>query len=322
MRKIILDVDTGSDDAVAVITAGLSDKIDLVALCSVFGNLPVETTTDNTLRVISAFGIDVPVYKGCDRPLVKDLVDDYPPKKRRNLTDEKGRPLAMHTPQMGLPATDRKAEDMPAAIFYVDYLRKAREKVTVVLVGPLTNFALALRIDPTIVRNVEEVVIMGGGRRFANARPCAEANIWNDPDAAQIVLNCGTRVTFVPLDATHQAYITIDDCRKLRELNNPAADFCAEQIEQRIKVHTLTQPLEVENSAAVHDPLCIAYLIDPSVLNDLREVRVEVGQGGPGEGETIVDQRYYTLDKNCFFAFNADRDRFAEILIDTLRPRS
>ena len=63
-------------------------------------------------------------------------------------------------------------------------------------------------------------------------------------------------------------------------------------------------------------------MIHSAVLNDLREVRVEVGQGGPGEGETIVDQRYYTLDKNCFFAFNADRDRFAEILIDTLRPRS
>ncbi len=319
MRKVILDVDTGSDDAVAVITAGLSKDIDLVALCSVFGNLPVETTTNNTLRVASAFGIDVPVYKGCERPLVKDLVEDYPPKRLRKLVDENGNPLRMHTPDMGLPETDKKAEEKPAAVFYVDYLRNATEKVTVVLVGPLTNFALALRIDPAIIRNVEEVVIMGGGNRFANARPCAEANIWNDPDAAQIILNCGAKVTFVPLDATHKAYITLDDCKKMRELNTPASNFCAAQIEQRIKVHTLTQPLEVPDSAAVHDPLCIAYLIDPTVLTDLREVQMYVGQGGPGEGQTIIDQRYYTLEKNCYFAFNADRDRFAEILLQTLR---
>ncbi|MBO4218889.1 MAG: nucleoside hydrolase [Erysipelotrichaceae bacterium] len=318
MRKVILDVDTGSDDAVAIVTAGFSPDIELIALCTVWGNLPIEVTTDNTLRVVSAFGLDVPVYRGCDRPLVKDLLKDYPPKKLRRLTDENGQPLAMHTPNMGLPPTDRQMEDLPAAMFYVDYLRKAREKVTVVLVGPLTNFALALRIDPGIIENVEEVVIMGGGHDFANARPCAEANIWNDPEAAQIVLECGGRVVFVPLDATHRAYITIDDCRRMRQIGSPAAVFCAEQITQRIKVHTLTQPLEAPDSAAVHDPLAIAYLIDPQVLSDLRNVHMSIGQGGPGEGQTIIDSRYYTQKKNCWFAFNGDRDRFAEILLSVL----
>ena len=77
--------------------------------------------------------------------------------------------------------------------------------------------------------------------------------------------------------------------------------------------------VQVPDSAAVHDPMCIAYLIDPAVLNDLRHVHVCIGQGGPGEGQTIVDQRYYTREKNCWFAFNADRDLFAGILIDTLR---
>lgn len=318
MRKVILDVDTGSDDAVAIVTAAFTKEVDLVALCSVWGNLPIDVTTDNTLRVVSAFDINVPVYRGCARPLVKDLVADYPPKKIRKLVDENGRPLSMHTPNMGLPETDRKAEDLPAAMFYVDYLRKADEKVTVVLVGPLTNFALALRIDERIIDKVEEVIVMGGGHHFANARPCAEANIWNDPEAAQIVLESGCKVTFVPLDATHQAYITWDDCVRMRKIGSPASVFCAEQIEQRIRVHSLTQPLEVPDSAAVHDPLCIAYIIDPSVLNDLRHVHMYVGQGGPGEGQTIVDGRYYTQKKNCWFAFNGDRDRFADILIRVL----
>lgn len=315
-KKIILDVDTGSDDAVAVITAVLSPDIDLVAVCTVWGNLSIENTTDNTLRLVQALGVDIPVYKGCDTAMVKYLTNDYVPNKERPMVQHGEKVFKMHMDHLDLPEASITCEDMPAALFYVDYLRKATEQVTLVLVGPLTNLGLALRIAPDIVENIEQIVIMGGGSKVTNCNPWSESNIWHDPEAAQIVTECGAEVVYVPLDATHAAFVTLDDCERFRKINTFASNFSAELVEQRIIVHNAQQPLEVPDAAAVHDPLCIAYLIDPTVLTDLRYCHVEIGLSGFGEGQTIVDQRAYPLKKNAYFAFNADRFKFVDILCD------
>lgn len=321
-RKVILDVDTGSDDAVALCTAALSPDLELVAACSVWGNQPIDNTTDNTLRLFEALGIDVPVYRGCDTAMTKYLCKDYVefdtwrlrPKAMRN-----GKEVKMHTPHLPLAPTTRKAEDMPAACFYVDYLRKTTEKVTLIAVGPLTNVGLALRIAPDIVNNIEEIVIMGGGSKITNHDPWSESNIYHDPEAAQIIAECGARVVWVPLDATHRAVITIDDCKRFREIGTFSAIFCAGQCEQRIISHDAGQPLDVPHSAAVHDALCVAYVIDPTVLTDLRHCHIEIGLSGYGEGQTIVDQRAYPLEKNGYFAFDGDRFKFVDILCDCFK---
>lgn len=317
--KVILDVDTGSDDAVAIITAVLSPDIDLVALCTVWGNKEIDKTTENTLSLVSALGVDVPVYKGCDTAMVKYLTQDFVPNKKRPVVMHEGKPFTMHSDSLGLPETDRKEEDMPAAMFYVDYLRKATEPVTLVPVGPLTNLGLAFRIAPDIVKNVEQIVIMGGGSKMTNCNAWSESNIWHDPEAAQIVTNCGAKVVYMPLDATHAACITLDDCKRFREINTFASNFAAGQCEQRIIVHNAQQPLDVPDAAAVHDALCVAYLIDPTVITDLRHVHLEIGLGGYGEGQTIVDQRHYPLERNAYFAFNADRFKFVDILCDCFK---
>ena len=160
---------------------------------------------------------------------------------------------------------------------------------------------------------------MGGGDRVANVTPCAEFNIWADPEAAEIVTTCGAKVTWVPLDATHAAYITQDDCEELKKIGTPASVFAADLIERRIKVHDYAQPLEVKHSCALHDPLCIAYLIDPSVLKNVKYCNVEVSLSGLTEGQTCVDQRAIQENRNVYFAFDGDPKRFSKILIDAFR---
>lgn len=314
--KVIMDVDTGSDDAVAIMTAATSPAIDLVAICTVWGNKPIENTTDNTLRLIDSLGLKVPVYKGCDTAMVKYLTNDYVPTPERKPVMYNGKPFIMHAAHLDLPEAVSKPEAIPAACFYVDYLRNTKEKVTLVPVGPLTNLGLALRIAPDIVENIEQIVVMGGGSKMTNCNPWSESNIMHDPEAAQIVANCGAKVVWVPLDATHEACITLDDCERFRKIGTFAANFAAEQCQQRIIVHNAQQPLPVPDAAAVHDALCVAYLIDPTVLTDLRHCHIEIGLSGYGEGQTIVDQRAYPLEKNGYFAFHADRFKFVDILCD------
>ena len=321
-RKIILDVDTGSDDAVAIMTAILSKDVDVVGICSVAGNQPIDNTTENSLRVVQALGAHVPVYRGAREPLVKTMFPDRFVKGEKivndRIVDKDGNEVKIHRDYLDLPKAENHEEDISAAEFYLKYLREAKEKVTLVLVGPLTNFALALMIDNSIVKNVEEIVIMGGGHHITNSTSSAEFNIWYDPEAAHKVINCGAKVTLVPLDATHEACVTEEDCVALDNLGTLAGKFASELCRQRILIHNARQPLDIPDAAAVHDALCIAYLIDPNVLSDIHHVHVDIGIRDRAEGQTIIDQRYYTEDKNCYFAYHADRHRFVEILLNTL----
>lgn len=319
-KKIILDVDTGSDDAVAIMAAILSKDIQLEAVCSVAGNKDLDKTTENTLRVVQLLGADVPVYRGCREPLVKFLCPDRLSRESRGckgtIVDENGKVQMMHSDYLDIPPATIHEQAISAPEFYVQYLRNATEPVTLVAVGPLTNVAMALMLDGSIVEKIEEIVIMGGGYNITNVSPTAEFNIWYDPEAAQRVVHCGAKVTLVPLDATHAACLTLDDCARFQALGTVSGNFAADLCRQRIHMHTLGQPLAVPDAAAVHDALCIAYLIDSTVLKDVRHVHCDIGFRDFCEGQTILDPRYYTAEKNCYFAFDGDRFKFADILCD------
>ncbi len=322
-RKVILDVDTGSDDAVAVMATILSKDIDVVAICTVWGNLEVDLTTENTLRLVEHMGMGdkIPVYKGCHTAMCKYLTNAQLTYSRRIAKDENGNVIHMHEPELALPPATIKAQDLPAVCFYIDYLRNATEKVTLIPVGPLTNLGHALRIAPDIAEKIEEIVIMGGGDKVGNVAPNAEANIWHDPEAAQIVATAKTRVVWVPLDATHSACLTLDDCERFRALGTFAGDFAADLTAHRITVHNLTQPLDVPDAAAVHDALCVCYVIDPTVLDDLQPARIMVGLDDYTAGETIVDRRESGVEPNGYFAFHGDRKKFADILCDVFKKQ-
>jgi inosine-uridine nucleoside N-ribohydrolase len=314
-KKIILDVDTGSDDAVAIMAASLSPDIQLEAICSVAGNKDIDKTTENTLRVVQLLGSKTPVYRGNKTPLVKFLCNDRLPIRRIDkMIMQDGKEVQMHSDYLDIPKATIQAQDMPAPMFYVDYLRHAEEAVTIVAVGPLTNLAMALLMDEEIVNNIAEIIVMGGGYTITNVTPTAEFNIWFDPEAAQIVINSGAKVVFVPLDATHEACITKDDCARFREINTPSSHFAAELCEQRIIVHNAVQPLDIPDAAAVHDSLAVCYAIDPAVLRDVRHVHCDIGFRDFSEGQTIIDPRYYTEEKNCYFAYSGDRIKYVDML--------
>ncbi len=319
-RKVILDVDTGSDDACAIMLAYLRKEIDLLAVCTVKGNQPIKNTTENTLRIRDLLNADFPVYKGCADSFVSSLIEPRLERaKNVDAYDEKGNRLHIHSDYFDLPESKRTVEEMPAPIFYVDYLRKTKEPVTLVAVGPLTNLAVALMIDPEIVKNIEEIVIMGGAHHITNVSIAAEFNIYDDPEAAQRVLHCGAKITMVPLDATHSAYIGKDTSVALRKIGTPPALFAADLIDLRILVHTQCQPLEVPDACALHDPLCIAYLIDPNVLTEILYADVEVSTSGLTIGQTIVDNRAIQEYRNVHFAYRGDPEKFAKIFLEAFQ---
>lgn len=309
-RRVILDVDTGNDDAIALILAALHPSIDLLACTTVWGNLDVQATTDNTLRVLDFLGRqDVPVYPGLGRrfapwPFGAHQVEDARP----------------HVRTLPLPSPARQASETSAVEWLVETLRATTEPLTLVPVAPLTNIAAAITVDPRIVDAVEEIVIMGGGHAFGNVSATAEANIWNDAIAADVVLQAGfEHLTLMPLDATHQAMVTREQCIALGRLGTPAGTAASEIFLSYLDVYEDNRKDDsVPPGAPIHDALCVAYLIDPTIVS-LREVRVTVEtHSARNWGMTVMDLRSYARSvPNARVAFGADRQRFIDLLSST-----
>ena len=186
-------------------------------------------------------------------------------------------------------------------------------------VGPLTNIAAALAAYPKLVERVPEVVVMGGGHEIGNVTPSAEFNVWADPEAASIVLSAGFRkLTLVPLDATHRALVSQDDCEALRALGTPAGQAAADLIGHRIVAHDDSQKMPVAHTTPVHDALCVSFLIDPTIITTRRlHVAVET-QGALTVGRTVIDTHFRGgKEPQCDVAFDADPQRFVDLLMKT-----
>ncbi len=333
-RKIILDVDTGSDDAVAIIAAVLAPEFDVIGICSVNGNREVKLTTENTLRVVEMLGVDIPVYKGCEFPMTATLFDgwnqimtNFPMTSRKP-----GQPIRegtmsgltskIHGDYLPLPAATIKEEDIGAVEYYLKTLNASDGDIEIVAVGPLTNLGVALRADPRIAKKIKAIWIMGGGSEVNNYTPSAEYNFWVDPESAEIVMQSGVPLNIVPLDATHAAYLTKADSDEIRAIGKPYTTAIADFIDQRIEGYSGDSDMKAVGGAPIHDALAVIAMIDETVLKDFREVNchVDIG-GGYSDGMTVVDKRnkVIPIPTNCRFAFDADRDKFARMLIDVLK---
>lgn len=323
-RKVILDVDTGGDDAIAIMTAALCPDLEVVGICTTWGNLPIENTTENTLRVVQLLGMDTPVARGASQAMVKTLFPGrlHNPYTPDFVMDENGNRIGYHDPYLPIPAATIKESDLCAVEFYIKALTESAEKITLIPVGPLTNLALAMRAKPSICEKIEQIVIMGGGHTQRNDTASAEFNIWCDPEAAQVVLTSGCDITIVPLDATHRTALTMDHARRFTEMHTPVGDLTAKLIEERITAYQLLQPANStgELSTPIHDALAVCAVIDPSVLTEVLYTRVNVDMsGGYADGATIVDTREkQDQPKNCHFALDADIDKFADMLVNYL----
>lgn len=317
-RKVILDVDTGSDDAVAIMFAALHPELDLLGVTTVNGNVPLENTTDNSLRTLDFIGrSDVPVHAGLARPIVRH---GFPAPKRFGRDSARD----MHGTALPLPSTSRKAGALGAVQYLVGTVRALPGQVTLVPVGPLSNIAAALAVAPDLVELVEEVVIMGGAHEFGNETPAAEFNVWADPEAADMVLSAGfPRLTLVPLDATHKALVGQSDVESLQALGTPAGEAAFRLISRRISAYSVAGEAARPDAAPVHDALCTAFLVRPEVVTT-RPVNVTVETKGERTvGRTVMDLRKGSdLPANCDVAFDADATLFNRLLLETFAGKA
>ncbi len=228
--KVILDVDTGTDDAVALMLAVLNPDLELVATTCVGGNTPVENVVENTLRVLDWIGeTRVPVYVGCGQAIARSA----PPAE-----GDPGQTGSIHGEYLDLPAATSSAKlGVHAVDFLLDYFADdAGTDTVLVATGPLSNVALALKLRPELAAQVKRIVIMGGGHAVCNCTPSAEFNFWQDPEAAHVVMSSGANITLIPLDATHSGgVVTMDDCKRLRALGTPAGEAAAIFAERRAR---------------------------------------------------------------------------------------
>ncbi len=304
--KVILAVDTGTDDAVALMLAALSPDLELVGATTVVGNCPGIVCTENSLRVFDHIGVDVPVHQGMLEPMVRPDFDR--PEKS-----------SIHGLYLDLPQATSKAASNDAVKWLIDTYQASKGDITLIPVGPLTNVGMAIRQQPAILEKIPEIVIMGGAHHIGNSTPSAEFNIWVDPEAAKVVVNCQRPIRMVPLDATHKALISLDDCHQLRQLGTPAATAAATFIERRVEGYNKYQPMAEHNAAPVHDALAVCAVIDPTVIKTkLIHVDVET-KGELTDGRTVCDFGNRSgKEPNVHFALDVDLPKFKAMMFDIL----
>jgi inosine-uridine nucleoside N-ribohydrolase len=309
-RKMILDVDTGTDDAVAIMFAALHPDLDLIGVTTVTGNLPIENTTDNTLRVLDWIGRpDVPVYRGLSQPIAR----------RGRLAEihaARDSPQDGHGNSLPIPPTELAHQQVGAVEYLVETLRSTTEQLILVAVGPLSNIATALAIVPSLVEAVEELVVMGGSHAIGNVTASAEFNIWVDPEAANVVLSAGfEHLTLVPLDATYQALFARGNCAEFERLGTPAGVAAARFIGRRLDAEARTT---TATATPVHDVMCPAYLVRPEVIIT-RHLHVVVDTASPlTVGRTVMDLRPdTTVVPNAHVALQADGAALIDMLMET-----
>jgi purine nucleosidase len=307
-RPVILDTDPGQDDALAILMAiGSPEQIELRAITTVAGNVPLDKTTRNALKLreLASAG-HIPVYRGCARPMVNQLVTaEY-------VHGETG----LDGPQLDEPSGDVEQEHA------VDYLVREllagdEASITVCLIGPMTNLAMALVKEPEIATRIAEIVIMGGSfNEGGNITPTAEFNIYVDPHAAHVVLTSGVPITFMPLDLTHQAQATQPRVADIGALEGPvgrAARAMLDFISQFDLAHYGFEGMPL------HDPTVIAYLIEPQIFTGRRAYVSVVTDHGSTHGQTIAD--WHGLaghEPNAQVMTSLDVDRFFALLTERL----
>lgn len=278
-ESILIDTDPGIDDAMAILFALKSPELDVLALTTVFGNHFVEITTRNALCLLELAGRDdIPVARGAYSPLVREYVS--PP------TFVHGEDGLGDAGLTGEP--DSEAAHTRAAQFIVEAVMSRPGEITLVPIGPLTNIAMALKLEPRIVKAAKRVVLMGG-TAFApgNVSPVAEANIFNDPEAAAVVFGAGWDVVMVGLDVTTRIDMSRAYIDALAATHTPYAELVARIVPQYQTFHM--REYHNDGTLHTHDPAAIAYLIRPELFQTA-QYRVRVDTSGVCTGQIVADR--------------------------------
>ena len=306
--KLIIDTDPGTDDAVAILIAlaYFSDE-EILGITTVAGNVKVEIGTNNALRILEhADRNKIPVYDGEKAPL-----------ERKLLTAEwvHGTDGLNFVP---FPSPSKEKEKKDAVSFLKESLDNSDEKVTLCVLGPMTNIGKLLQKFPEISTKIEKIIFMGGGAGFGNHTPVAEFNILVDPEAANIVFKSGVELVMMGLDVTHQAISTKERLEKIISTNTETGKFLADLMGSLSDIDIVKE--KFPNGTPVHDAFVTAYLVDNSLTSgEFVNVEVET-KSDLTLGQTVVDINNISgRQKNVFWMNKVDDEKLFEIITETAK---
>lgn len=322
-KKIILDTDPGSDDAMALMLALNSPELDVRAISVVPGNVTASQGLENALRMISlANRCDIPVAAGAQHPLFQKLITAEFWHGKNGLAN------------VELPPSKCKVDSRFGPDLIIQMVHAAPHEITLVPVGPLTNIALAVEKDPSIVPLVKEVILMGGSISGGNVNAAAEANIYNDPEAAQIVFQAGWPLTMVGLDVGDKTLLSQKYLDQLTQTHGPINDFIYSVAKYLINLAAqFGSP-----GTPMYDPLAVGVAID-ATLAKAPEMHVDVETRGEfTRGETVANRRGYVernvlqgdhyviegADKvtpNAKVCVDVEADRFLQLFVSRIKGK-
>ena len=289
MINIIFDTDPGVDDAFALLYALNHPNINVLGITTVFGNVPVETSTKNALILSEMAHKGTIVYQGANKPLERK-VTNYP----SFIHGHDGLGDTNH------PQSKFNASKLDAAQFIINEINENSGNINLVAVGPLTNIANAIKQDPSIANKVNSLLIMGGSwLAGGNITPVAEANIYNDPEAAEIVFKSGLPIIMVGLDVTHKVFLSQKDIDKLSSLNN-SGKFLEKISNIYIKFYKDTKNMD---GCFFHDATAVIAMTNPEFFK-YKNARVYVSKDNLTRGQTVV----YLKDLKHETTINDNRD--------------
>lgn len=300
---IILDCDTGVDDAIAIMLANQIPQFNLLALTTVAGNVEIEKTTANSLRVLELIDADVPVYAGAAAPLFRDQVT------AGYIHGENG------LGGVELPLHRAAVPNITAWDAIYQEAVKQGGTLEIIAVGPLTNLGLAFLKYNELPRLIQRIVIMGGSATMGNVTPAAEFNIFADPEAADIVFTSGVPVYMCGLEATLQAYYTSEEVEQVGALNSTPARFFHDVTQGILSFyHEFRLP-----GVCLHDPMTVLYAADDSIFETHHvNIRVET-KGALTQGKTVTD--LYSdkkLEPNAYIVTGVDREAFQKKVFELM----
>jgi len=322
-KKIILDTDPGTDDAMAMMLALHSPELDLRAITVVAGNVTTAQGLDNAMRMVSlANRCDIPVAAGAVHPLLQRLITAEFWHGKNGLAN------------IELPPSKCKPSERFAPDLIIQMVHASPQAITLVPVGPLTNIALAVLKDPSIVPLVKEVVLMGGSISGGNVNAAAEANIYNDPEAAQIVLQAGWPLTMVGLDVGDKTLLSKKYLAQLGQTHGPVNDFI-----YRVAKYLIDLSAQFNSPGTpMYDPLAVGVAIDSGLVK-APEMHVDIETRGEfTRGETVANRHGYVernvlhgdryviegLDRvipNAKVCVDVEAERFLQLFVSRLRGR-
>ncbi|VVA90102.1 unnamed protein product [Arabis nemorensis] len=317
-KKIIIDTDPGIDDAMAIFVALKSPEVDVIGLTTIYGNVYTTLATRNALHLLEVAGrTDIPVAEGTHKtimngtkPRIADFVHGKDGLGNQNFPPPKGKPIEKSAPE-----------------FLVEQAKLYPGEITVVALGPLTNIALAVQLDPGFSKNVGQIVLLGGA--FAvngNVNPASEANIFGDPEAADIVFTCGADIIAVGINVTHQVIMTADDRDKLSLSNGKLAQYICKILDIYYSYHL--EAYEIKG-VYLHDPTTILAAFLPSLFTYTEGV-VRVQTNGITKGLTLLYNNQKRFEEVCEWsdkptvkvAVTVDAPAVLKLIMDRLMEES